>query len=308
VAQDESGRRLDVFLAERLGLSRAQTRRLLARGAVSIEGRAQAATAKGVEVRMGDTVTVAPFTKPGDQRPVPEPDAPLQVLAEGEGWLAVDKPAGVPVHPLREDETGTLLNRVIVRHPEIGGVGEGALRSGVVHRLDVDTSGVVLFATTEARWQALRKAFSDHVVEKRYRAIVRGNLEGDGMIELPLLTARHKPAKVRVATEAEVARSRGVRPARIGWRVIERFGASTLVEVQPVTGFLHQIRVVFAHLGHPLLGDASYGDGTGARRHLLHASRVAFEDVAAECDDAPDFAERLAALRDTRGPGAGAPG
>jgi 23S rRNA pseudouridine1911/1915/1917 synthase len=308
VAQDESGRRLDLFLAERLGLSRAQTRRLLARGAVAVEGRTAGAAAKGVEVRVGDTITVAPFTAPGDQRPLPEPGAELRVLAEGEGWLAVDKPPGVPVHPLREDELGTLLNRVIARHPEIGGVGEGALRSGVVHRLDVDTSGVVLFATTEARWQALRRAFSDHVVEKVYRAVVRGRVEEDGVVELPLLTARHKPAKVRVATDAEVARSRGVRPARIAWRVLERFGASTLVEVRPVTGFLHQIRAVFAHLGHPLLGDATYGDGSGASRHLLHASRVCFEDVAAECDDAPDFAERLADLRAAREPVSGAPG
>ncbi len=306
VAQDESGRRLDVFLAERLGLSRAQTRRLLARGAVSVEGRNAGASDKGVEVRAGETISVAPFTSPGAERPVPEPDAELRVLAEGEGWLAVDKPAGVPVHPLREDETGTLLNRVIVRHPEIAGVGEGALRSGVVHRLDVDTSGVVLFATTEPRWQSLRKAFSDHVVEKDYRAIVRGRVQEDGVIELPLLTARHKPAKVRVATDAEVARSRGVRPARIAWRVLERFAASSLVEVSPVTGFLHQIRVVMAYLGHPLLGDATYGDGTGAPRHLLHASRIAFEDVAAESPDAPDFAESLANLRATQETSAGA--
>jgi 23S rRNA pseudouridine1911/1915/1917 synthase len=300
VAPDEAGRRLDVFLAERLGLSRAQTRRLLARGAVSVAGRSVGETAKGVAVRGGETVAVLPFESPGRQRVRAEPDLPLRILAEGPGWLAVDKPAGVPVHPLDADETGTLANAVIARFPAMHGVGEGALRSGVVHRLDVDTSGVMLFATSEPRWQELRAAFREHRVDKRYRAIALGRLEDAGAAELPLLTARHRPARVRVASEAERRAARGVRVARLSWQVVERFADATLVEVRPVTGFLHQIRAILAHLGHPLAGDRAYAsipDATGAARHMLHACYVATGDVAASSPDAEDFAALLAHLR-----------
>ena len=301
VAAQEAGRRLDVFLAERLGLSRAQTRRLLDRGVVEVDGRRMAAKAKGLPVSAGETIAVAPFTAPDAQRAQPEPELPLRVVAEGRGWVAVDKPAGVPVHPLREDETGTLLNALVARHPEMHGVGEGALRSGVVHRLDVDTSGVMLFATEEESWRRIRDAFAAHRVHKEYRALVLGRLEGGGAIELPLLLARHRPARVRVASDAEAATSRGVWPAGLSWSVVERFADATLVAVRPVTGFLHQIRVTFAHLGFPLAGDRTYGpsrDATGARRHLLHAARVAVDEIDASAEDAADFAAALDALRE----------
>lgn len=304
VAQDETGRRLDVFLAERLGLSRKQTRRLLARGVVQVGGRSVAEDAKGVAVRAGETVSVLPFTAPQDLRVLPEPDVPLPLLAEGDGWVALDKPAGVAVHPLREGETGTLANALVARRPELQGVGEGALRSGVVHRLDVGTSGVVLFATREEVWQRLRAAFSQHLVEKTYRAIVYGRLDGDGEAHLPLLTARHRPARVRVASEVERQRARGVRIASLQWSALEAFGDATLLEVRPVTGFLHQIRVILAHLGFPVVGDSTYGptpDPLGATRHMLHASRVSFEEIEAASPDAPDFAALLEMLRSPTG-------
>ena len=133
--------------------------------------------------------------------------------ASGPGWLAADKPAGMPVHPLAEDETGTLLNAVVARHPEVQGVGEGALRSGVVHRLDVDTSGVMLVARDQGTWQRLRDAFTARQVEKVYRALLLGRLQGEGAVSVGLLTARHRPARVRVARPEE-AESRAVRQAR----------------------------------------------------------------------------------------------
>lgn len=300
VAPGEGGRRLDVFLAQRLDLSRAQTRRLLARGAVRVGGRAVAEDAKGLTVHDGDAVEVSPFTRPDRWRAQAQPELPLSVLAEGEGWLAVDKPAGMPVHPLAEDERGTLLNALMARHPELHGVGEGALRSGVVHRLDVDTSGALLLATREAAWQRLRAAFREHRVEKRYRAIVLGRLEGGGRLELPLLTARHRPARVRVARSDEVSKARGLRMSVSRWRAVEPLRGATLVEVRPLTGFQHQIRVTLAHLGHPIAGDRSYGparDATGAARHMLHAAELAFEEIAATSPDPPDFAALLDGLR-----------
>jgi 23S rRNA pseudouridine1911/1915/1917 synthase len=298
VSPEDTGRRLDLFLAEKLALSRAQVRRLLASGAVRLDGRAVGEAQKGERLAGGARLAVEPFRRAPEQRALPEPEAPLRVLAEGPGWLAVDKPAGTPVHPLREDETGTLLNAVIARCPELHGVGEGGLRSGVVHRLDVDTSGVLLVATRAQAWERLRRAFAEHRVEKVYRAIVLGRVLGAGHAELPLVTARHRPARVRVAEPTE--RARGARLAVTAWRPLEVFDAATLLEVRPRTGFLHQIRVTLAHLGFPVAGDRSYGpaeDATGAPRHMLHAARVAFEEISAESPDAPDFAELLARLR-----------
>jgi len=296
-----AGSRVDVFLAGKLSLSRAQARRLLARGAVRIGRRTLTEAAKGERLAGGETLAVARFTHPADQRAEAQPDAPLTVLAEGDGWVAIDKPAGMPVHPLDPDEVGTVLNALIARRPEVHAVGEGGLRSGVVHRLDVDTSGVLLVATEARAWERIRAAFREHRVEKVYRALVVGRLEEDGAIELGFVTARHRPAKVRVVSAGE--RSRGVRPGSLRWRRIESFGdRATLVEVMPRTGHLHQIRASFAHLGFPIAGDRVYGSdpaGAAPPRQMLHASAIACEEIAARSPDPPDFQAACERLRRT---------
>jgi len=292
VEAQEAGRRLDLFLAERLKLSRAQARRLLARGAVRVDGVRAAESRKGASLTAGAEVEVEPFRRPAEARAREETDAPLTVLAEGPGWLAVDKPTGMPVHPLREDEGGTVLGAALAGHPEMHGVGEGGLRSGVVHRLDVDTSGVLLLATAQDSWLRLRRAFAEHRIEKVYRALVAGRVEAQGSISLGLVVARHRPARVRVVPESERSRARGVRDIGMSWRPLETRGGVTLVEVRPVTGFLHQIRVVMAHLGHPLLGDRTYAPvavAAAAPRHMLHACSIRFEEVAAASAEPTDF-------------------
>ncbi len=306
-----SGVRLDRFLADGLVLSRAQVNRLLERGAVSLDGRRLALRDKGLPLPAAGEVSVESFHPPADQRAVAEtavePGSSPTIVAHGAGWLAVDKPPGMPVHPLREEERGTLLGQLIGRYPEIHGVGEGGLRSGVVHRLDIETSGVVLFASEHSVWQRLRAAFSQHRVDKLYRALVLGVFEppgGELELELPLIVARHKPARVRVAAVGELAGGRARLVSQLV-RPIECFGPASLVEVRPRTGFLHQIRVTLAHLGHPVLGDRHYGAGgielsrsCSAERHQLHAARVGFEDIVAEAPDAEDFAACIRHLRD----------
>jgi 23S rRNA pseudouridine1911/1915/1917 synthase len=293
VNEAEAGARLDVFLAEVLGATRGQVRRLLAAGGVRVAERAVLLAAKGRLLAAGERVAVREPTLAAAATPEPEAEAPLVVLAEGPGWIALDKPAGVPVHPLAPGERGTLLNALLARHPEVSGVGEGGLRSGVVHRLDVDTSGVLLFATEERRWLELREAFRSHRVAKTYRALVHGRLAGHSRLVLQLAVLRHRPARVGVV---EPGAGRG-RRTELAWRTLEEFADATLVEVAPRTGFLHQIRASLAHLGHPVLGDVAYGAPPGvAARHLLHAARVAVDDVAAESPDAADFAAALAAL------------
>ncbi len=297
-----AGARLDAFLSERLGLSRAETRRLLARGVVSVDGRARDAGAKGERLLLGARVHVAPFTPRADQCILPAPDLALTVLAEGADWLALDKPAGMPVHPYREDERDTAAGYAVHLHPEMQGVGEGGLRSGVVHRLDVDTSGVLLLATQDAAWRRLRRAFRRHKIAKRYRAIALGDLEDSGRVELNLRVAQHRPARVAVTKPGSAGADRDVRPTRLVWRVVERLRGGCLVEVDMETGFLHQVRVTLAHLGAPLAGDRVYGpapeaDPSGAARHMLHAASLEFEEVRVESPDPPDFRAALERLR-----------
>jgi 23S rRNA pseudouridine1911/1915/1917 synthase len=294
VSAEQAGARLDAFLADALRISRAEVRRVLARGGVRVDARAVGLAAKGALIAAGQVITVQRFAGRAEQEPVAQPELGLRVLARGPGWLAVDKPAGMPVHPLAPDETSTALNFVAALAPEIVGVGEAGLRSGVVHRLDVDTSGALLFATEEGRWQQLRQGFRAHRVEKVYRALVHGRIAGEGELALHLAVAQHRPARVRVVGAAD-ARSRHT---RMTWRALAELRGATLVEARPATGFLHQIRVSFAHLGHPVLGDAAYGAPPSplAQRHLLHAARVAYRDVEAESPDPADFAAALRVL------------
>ena len=287
----EAGLRLDQVLALFLSASRAEARRVLARGGVSVDGRPVSLSDKGTPLRAGQTLSVEAFTPEREQRPVPDPDAHLAVVAEGDGWLAIDKPAGTPVHPLSEHETGTALNAVCARVPDIVGVGEGGLRSGVVHRLDVDTSGVMLFATDADRWHQLRTAFRRHRVRKTYHALVHGRMEGAGDLALHLAVAAHRPARVRVVSEGDAAFGKRSRHTRMRWRSLGLGEAATLVEVSPRTGFLHQIRASLAHLGHPVVGDTAYGapETPGVARHLLHAAQVAYGDVRAGAEPPEDF-------------------
>jgi len=321
IGRELEGERIDRALARTLDVSRAAVRRLLAEGGVRLapaalpdEGGSSVPTAtfrelavadKGKLLEVGQQLEVADFVSPSEQRALPAPDLGLAVLASGPGWMAVDKPAGTPVHPLRADERETALGFVASQREEVHGVGEGGLRSGIVHRLDVDTSGALLIATEQRAWETLRSAFSKHHVEKRYRALVAGDFKQAETQRFALHVAQHRPARVRVSDlgtgPSSSAKRTAARTVEQFVEPLERFGDATLVEVRPKTGFLHQIRATLAHIGHPVLGDATYGDAevsTRAQRQMLHAAYVRFEDFEAMSPDPADFAravERAAA-------------
>lgn len=263
--------RLDAWLADHLAVSRAEAKRLLARGQVRVNGRSAFAEDKGSLLKPGDTVGVRDFVAPSLQLPIAQPELVVPVLSEGEGWVVFDKPAGMPVHPLSPDERGTLLNYAIARHPQLAGVGEGSLRSGVVHRLDVETSGCLVIATNQDMWQTLTAAFQGHTTTKLYHAWVAGHLTGEGRDEVRLYVAQHHPARVRVLAADDGAHAKDTRLCHHTWRVLQLLPGATLVEISLGTGFLHQIRATFAHRGHPVLGDAIYGDKCSAPRLMLHA-------------------------------------
>jgi len=287
---DEEGIRLDRSLATNLECSRSRARSLLQLGAVLVDG--HIVRDKGYLLDAGQEVQVLEAPQQLDQ--LAPAKGELVVLTEGDGWVAVDKPAGLPVHPLRADETDSLLQRVLAHYPQIDGVGEGGLRSGVVHRLDVDSSGVQLFALDEPAFSRLRVGFAGHRFDKSYRAIVHGVPEQHGALELDLEIVRHRPAKVGALAAGEGSKASRRCPLR--WRLREVLGDCSLVEVRPRTGFLHQIRVSFAWLGHPLLGDALYGQAD-APRHMLHASHIEMGDIEATAEDPADFKAVLESLR-----------
>lgn len=318
MGRELEGERIDRALARGLDISRAAARRLLAMGSARLAPaspdrdpdaptpdeafRPLTISDKGSLLEVGQEFEIAAFRPPSEQRAIAAPELGLTILARGDGWLAIDKPAGLPVHPLRADERDTALGFVAAHHPGVHGVGEGGLRSGIVHRLDVDTSGALLVATEQRTWETLRSAFSKHRVEKRYRALVAGELKQAGTQRFALHVAQHRPAKVRVASlgygPSSPAPRDDARTVEQFVQPLEHFENSTLVEVRPKTGFLHQIRATLAHIGHPVLGDATYGDAevaSRAPRQMLHAGYVRFEEYEAIAPDPSDF--RLALER-----------
>jgi 23S rRNA-/tRNA-specific pseudouridylate synthase len=193
-------------------------------------------------------------------------------------------------------EPDSLLQRVAARFPRIEGVGEGGLRSGVVHRLDVDTSGVQIFALDEPTFERLREAFRGHRIDKTYRAIVGGQPPEYGAVQLDLRIQKHRPALVAASEAGTGGPDSRLCPLR--WNVREAFANAALIEVRPRTGFLHQIRVSMAWLGHPILGDPVYGDlGDRAPRQMLHACRLALGEIDVASPDSADLVGVLEGLR-----------
>jgi 23S rRNA pseudouridine1911/1915/1917 synthase len=269
--------RLDRALADALGLGRATVKRAFQLGEVRIDGRR---VRPSDPVRPGALVAIDVEGPAGP--PLPEPEMPLTVLWEGTRCLVVDKPAGVAVHALASGEGGTLANAVAGRFPECAEAAPEPREGGAVHRLDVETSGCVLFARDAEGWDLLRAQFRDQTVEKSYLALVAGRVAAGGVTTVPL--AQRGGRVVAVPDAEEEGRRKGTakpRPAETHWEVERRFERHTLLRVRIVTGVMHQIRAHLAHLGHPVAGDLLYGGDAavvpGFDRHFLHAWRLAFD-------------------------------
>jgi 23S rRNA pseudouridine1911/1915/1917 synthase len=264
VAADDVGRRLDVVLAARADVSRAIAARLIEAGVVTVDGRA---ARKGHVLRAGDTVA---YELPSEQAPVlAAEEVPLEIVYEDEWLLVVDKPAGVVVHPAPGHEHGTLVHG-LVEHGIRGGHG---LRPGIVHRLDKETSGLLIVARRDDAYRRLVAAMTRRAVTRVYLALLDGDLPQDeGTIDAPI--GRHLRDRQRMSVH-----SGSPRPAVTHFRVLARASGSTFVEVRLETGRTHQIRVHMAALGCPVVGDATYGGRprpAGLSRHFLHAARLSF--------------------------------
>jgi len=267
VADDEAGLRLDAFLArKRLAASAQAARRLLADGLVRVDGRP---AKKGARLAVGQAVDVQAVS--GDAV-APDGSVPLVVLFEDEHLVALDKPAGVPAHPLRPGERGTLASALVLRHPECAAASPDAREAGLGHRLDVGTSGVLVAARSREVWTRLRQILGGGDSEKTYLAEVAGAPASDAVVvDEPIGRSGRRGSKVRLGS------GRGLLSARTEIHVLERRPQTTLVEARLRRGRAHQVRAHLAHVGCPVVGDATYGDpaNTAASDGLhLHAWRL----------------------------------
>jgi 23S rRNA pseudouridine1911/1915/1917 synthase len=303
ISPHDINERLDRFLTRQLPAhSRAYLQQLIEQGQVTVDGQA---TKSGYRLRPGDHIAVnLPAPRPSGVLPE---QIRLEVLYEDAHLLVVNKPAGMVVYPSPGNASGTLVNALLAHCPRLSGIG-GVERPGIVHRLDKDTSGAIVVAKDDVTHRGLACQFADRQVKKLYLAIVSGDVrEAAGVVDAAI--GRHPVYRQKMSTH-----TRGGREAVTEFRVLERFGHHTLVELRPRTGRTHQIRVHMAALGHPLLGDPTYGHSRKAltrsplarqlswfRRQALHAWVLGFTHPVAgerlECRaPLPDDLERLLAV------------
>jgi 23S rRNA pseudouridine1911/1915/1917 synthase len=266
--EDEQNQRLDKFLVVCLPeLSRSRIQALIKDGFVTVDGALPRKAGQMLETHSIVRVNVPP-AEPGNLQPEA---IPLEIVFENEDLLVVNKPAGMVVHPSAGHSTGTLVQAALAHAPEMEGVG-GELRPGVVHRLDKDTSGLILLAKNDRTHRWLQDQFRQRKVEKTYLALVDGKPPTpSGRIEASIGRDARERRKMAVVTP------RKGRQAVSEYKTLEAFSAHTLLEIHPITGRTHQIRLHLAFLGCPVAGDTVYGKRHSSiplERHFLHAARL----------------------------------
>ncbi len=279
-SRQEAGRRLDTILAGKFSdLSRSYLGRLIRSGHITVNGLTKKS---GYILRCNDSVrSEIPAPQPVICKPEP---IPLSILYEDPDVIVLNKPSGLVVHPSAGHRTGTLVNGLLCHCRDLKGIG-GELRPGIVHRLDKDTSGVMVVAKNDMAHEGLRRQFKERRVQKRYLALVYAKTKTSaGIINLPV--GRHITDRKKMSTK-----SRRRRSAETEWKIKETFACATLLELDLKTGRTHQIRVHCAAMGHPVVGDTTYGGEKrwknvplrdvqqifrSVNRQMLHAWKLAF--------------------------------
>jgi 23S rRNA pseudouridine1911/1915/1917 synthase len=280
VDYSQSGQRLDVFLPQKdSSLSRSQVKRVIEEGDVLVNNLSPKPSQR---LKEGDIVKL--MERPAVEAKAIPQDIPLNIVYEDEAIIVINKAAGMDVHPAPGNYEHTLVNALLFHCHDLSGIG-GILRPGIVHRLDKGTSGLIVAAKSDFAHRILAAQFKNHEVDKTYLALVWGDVKGEqGDIELPV--GRHPGDRKKTSTK-----SRRGREAMTYWKVKERYGLATLLDVEIKTGRTHQIRVHLSNNGYPVVGDTVYGNASKIRtitnavlksrfkalnRQALHAARLSF--------------------------------
>lgn len=280
VLPHEAGLRLDIYLSGKdPALSRSQAKRMVDEGNVRVN---RVSTKVGYRLKIGDVISLLK-REPKADRVLPQ-DIPLCIVYEDPHIIVIDKPAGIVVHPAAGNNQGTLVNALLFHCMDLSGIG-GVLRPGIVHRLDKNTSGLLVVAKSDEAHRELSRQFKQHEVRKIYKVLVYGDPKEDkGIIDEPV--GRHPTERKKMSI-----RSRRGKNALTHWRVLERYGFVTLLEINIKTGRTHQIRVHLTAAGYPVVGDSIYGSPKRAnaadnpilrtklksmKRQALHAAEIGF--------------------------------
>lgn len=268
VEQEAAGMRLDAYLREKTAYSRSRIVALMEEGALLVDGVPETKAARKTEAGMKLTLFI-PEVKPVSI--VPQ-NIPIDILYQDEDVVLVNKPCGMVVHPAAGNEDRTLVNALLYHVHDLSGIG-GEMRPGIVHRLDKDTSGLILIAKNDTAHTVLSEQFKQRTMEKHYRAVAYGLFSQDeGLIDAPL--GRHPVDRKKMAVVADG------KPSKTEWHVLERLQGATYLDVHLLTGRTHQIRVHMLSVGHPLLGDKIYAPNLKCAvripRLMLHAYSLAF--------------------------------
>ena len=268
VAPEDAGKRIDAYLCTYTELSRSRIAALMLEGALLVNGKAQSKPSFRVET--GQQLELAvPQAKPVE---IKAQNIPLDILYQDSDIVVVNKPCGMVVHPAAGNEDGTLVNALLYHVNDLSGIG-GEMRPGIVHRLDKDTSGLILIAKNDKSHASLSEQFKERTMEKHYRAVAYGNFQEDcGLIDAPI--ARHPVDRKKMAIVKDG------KPSQTEWKVLERLKGAVYLDVHLLTGRTHQIRVHMHSLGHPLLGDKIYAPNIKTKIHIprlmLHAHTLTF--------------------------------
>ena len=288
VQEEYKDLRLDVYLSNAIAEapSRVFIKKMIEAGRVKVNGRQEKVRYKVVA---GDHIEADIDEEAFAPKDVPAEKMELNVFYEDENLAVINKPAGLTVHPASGSQSGTLVNGLMYHYKELSDI-NGAVRPGIVHRLDRDTSGLILIAKTNVAHARLGRQFEKHTIIKRYVARVQGKVEFDqGVIDVPL--ERHK----KYHDQRQVAKEGTGKSAVTMYEVLKRSPHSTLVALYPQTGRTHQLRVHMKHLGHPILGDEKYGRKESFPRLALHAQSIAFTHpitkayIEFSCPTPPEF-------------------
>lgn len=284
---EDIGKRLDVFLAEKEGVSRSQTQKMIDSGRVLFDGKKP--------FKKGMTIDATSVIEVLAEEYVPDLPIPtIPIISETDTYIVVEKPAGVLVHPTEAGETGTLAHWIVAHDPSIAGVGESEIRPGIVHRLDKDTSGLLVIAKTQEMFLHLKDQFKQRTVDKEYYALVHGVIEQDlDTIDFKIdrgpdgrMVARPKIKEISLNTVDDIQEGK---QAKTEFSVISRLPRHTFMRVKIFTGRMHQIRVHLFAYGHPVVGDTLYQNKKLLKkseqpidRLFLHAFRLGFTDLDGE--------------------------